>query len=1273
MRHLYDMLTGGEISRPGVGGEGEEARAFVQKILANAENIRLEIDTHRQSRDLYNRRLAYIIVQTPEGEVNLNEELIRAGYSSYNTDFGRSTRFHSKFSAAQLEAQTQRRGKWGGQAPGPVHFYDQATRSPAANVLGTFGRDAIDIVDADTLSLGVYGDVRFLNVQAAEVSSYDTGRQNRNSHQHHMWRLQAFTGKSASIGWQGIRRSYPTSPGQFEAMKRHPVYDFPGGRTSYFHRIREGLDELAGLPTWLRREGHDVPMWLGEEGTASSLFRHLQGDPAGIKAVRSFAARIPGIKPLAAGQEAVAYQFGDRVLRFGQMGMIPGSPLSRPKLRGMLQAFKTKTWQTPGKDPWVLEVLPRAKVARGINLESEAVLNLHVQLAKQGHVFWDTGGRNLGWHGGHLQVIDPGAVRKITERDLKQLGIRPPMGGHAPHMPKWDVMKPHPPDFPGGRSQGQWKPHQVAYLDIEAQGLTTFSETYDVASGKWLRKRRSPFDPLRISEVAYAPASAIKNGGFSYRSGIVDGADGLHIHTWLSGTFDEALLNDFTDADMADLQAGRKNAKVDKAINAMSASPDSYGSNSQPKGLWDPATRVHQSVPNTGARRVLLEALESKRGGKAAYTSFKDVAGALVSHWKNADHGITIAAWNVDYDFTTLMRAIYESGHTEVSDLVRTGKVQPLEVGTSLHEIRFNRMWADEAYSTQITDRAKLKAAVGREIIDFAPHEITKGGRHYGVIKYNQPLRELVDDLKYDKVRQRMLGWLDAQNLTGNEFKAAESHASRWANRLSGTDQATDFMTILREAAAKEESFVAGPWKMDDAGQVISQPMSDVEMMNQWYRTADDTHISLFGDTKKYGQLVGMNMGVPMAGVQSPFAFGLGGRLGDVVEIMAEHHEELGIPAANAQRYQAFMETAAKQDIVTSQGHQGFYDVKIAAIAEEDMARVLQNDEQTHVWNKLENEYADSQNARRATQLAHDYVGAAGVDDVHARAAEKQAARQGRKWKGLNGLEGKGGVLKTAAALLTVGYFLGSHNREKEERTTSFIEGIRQPSSDWAGPHGIEPSEMPFSNLSVYSSGRDNEKAPPPAEAVAGKHNLLDEATENIARSGMSTTDGHDPMPQIAPPRRMLEPRELEGVDPGPPTLVNGPQPQITHKSVNLDRAQYAPRRGRTPEILDSQPGPRIQSEGTGPEGEQSFSWDAVDKKDTKGGRPRTGCIPLTHGHAGLGTHASRPDVANRSKLRDQGTQLHFHPTVPRTYRGRQKPVVSHAERQYHSSIHGGA
>lgn len=37
--------------------------------------------------------------------------------------------------------------------------------------------------------------------------------------------------------WEGIRQSYPTNPGEFEAMKPHPAYGFGGGRNQTFGQI----------------------------------------------------------------------------------------------------------------------------------------------------------------------------------------------------------------------------------------------------------------------------------------------------------------------------------------------------------------------------------------------------------------------------------------------------------------------------------------------------------------------------------------------------------------------------------------------------------------------------------------------------------------------------------------------------------------------------------------------------------------------------------------------------------------------------------------------------------------------------------------------------------------------------------------------------------------------------------------------------------------------------------------------------------------------------
>jgi len=84
---------------------GPEATEFTEHFVAGGE-VRLQFDGRRQ--DKYGRFLAHIWV----GDRMLEEELLRAGLATAETDYSYSAEAKDRFRAAETEARTARRGIW---------------------------------------------------------------------------------------------------------------------------------------------------------------------------------------------------------------------------------------------------------------------------------------------------------------------------------------------------------------------------------------------------------------------------------------------------------------------------------------------------------------------------------------------------------------------------------------------------------------------------------------------------------------------------------------------------------------------------------------------------------------------------------------------------------------------------------------------------------------------------------------------------------------------------------------------------------------------------------------------------------------------------------------------------------------------------------------------------------------------------------------------------------------------------------------------------------
>ncbi|MCX6093684.1 MAG: thermonuclease family protein [Candidatus Bipolaricaulota bacterium] len=110
------VLKGGEtvrylnIDTPEVGRPyADEATALNRKFV-KFKNVRLELDV--EERDVYGRLLAYVYVETKQGWVMVNLELVRAGLARL-LFIPPNGKYRGAFEAALQDAMIHRRGMWG--------------------------------------------------------------------------------------------------------------------------------------------------------------------------------------------------------------------------------------------------------------------------------------------------------------------------------------------------------------------------------------------------------------------------------------------------------------------------------------------------------------------------------------------------------------------------------------------------------------------------------------------------------------------------------------------------------------------------------------------------------------------------------------------------------------------------------------------------------------------------------------------------------------------------------------------------------------------------------------------------------------------------------------------------------------------------------------------------------------------------------------------------------------------------------------------------------
>ena len=93
---------------------GPEASAFTkQRIAESGDRVRVAFDGDQIDR--FERTLAMIYLQTPGGEVLLNELLIREGLAKAQTKYRYSEEMKERFRAAENAAKAERRNIWSGK------------------------------------------------------------------------------------------------------------------------------------------------------------------------------------------------------------------------------------------------------------------------------------------------------------------------------------------------------------------------------------------------------------------------------------------------------------------------------------------------------------------------------------------------------------------------------------------------------------------------------------------------------------------------------------------------------------------------------------------------------------------------------------------------------------------------------------------------------------------------------------------------------------------------------------------------------------------------------------------------------------------------------------------------------------------------------------------------------------------------------------------------------------------------------------------------------
>jgi endonuclease YncB( thermonuclease family) len=97
---------------------GIESRNYLRSLIAKGSNqvIVIEMD-----RDKYNRTVAEVLFDTPEGEQSVQEEMLRGGMAYHYKQYSGNCHNRDVFDTAEAMARSTRRGVWrlpnGGERP----------------------------------------------------------------------------------------------------------------------------------------------------------------------------------------------------------------------------------------------------------------------------------------------------------------------------------------------------------------------------------------------------------------------------------------------------------------------------------------------------------------------------------------------------------------------------------------------------------------------------------------------------------------------------------------------------------------------------------------------------------------------------------------------------------------------------------------------------------------------------------------------------------------------------------------------------------------------------------------------------------------------------------------------------------------------------------------------------------------------------------------------------------------------------------------------------
>lgn len=818
-------------------------------------------------------------------------------------------------------------------------------------------------------------------------------------------------------------------------------------------------------------------------------------------------------------------------------------------------------------------------------------------------------------------------------------GIRQPF----PTNPgQFEAMKPGRPGFPGGREQK----YATYAMDTETQGLWSRSYFVDPNTGQIGRAGRSVEEPLQIAEVYLRRLR--KSGKRAFK-----------MHAWIDDAISNEALQraNIGPGDIRAIKNGTS-AKLGSLWDLVAPRQGQWGEASE-VGRWDPSVRIHDTVVNKTARRLVVRKLKQAAGqSKIGLKSAKQAYGKILSEWekkakitggKITGKRIRVAAWNASYDVSVMIHNMRQVGLGDrIDTLIEADALRVKDLMDPLHEMRLRAMIADPNYRPTITNRQALNKAWATLRRDLTDDEI----RRLGGTEEHVALREFADDVAKGKDAFLSRGTKWAQ-LQANQ-EAAGKQVQRLVQRL---EKVKDYRSLRRLVSTlRRQAMVRGP-----------ERRGALDVLNEWYQVSvkpggsafmdrSKRHIKIFGDLQSLERAqVGARS--PLHSIGLPTQFVPGGRLEEMAELLIKNRENLRVDPKSVEFYSKF--------VGSTKAHTTISDTEVAVRLHKDMRAILADERAAGEFQRIitARENVQAWGIRGARRHLSDLMAS---HEVHGPAAAEMAERTSGFFSGVKDSlknlfqkhSGKAAIGFAAGAMAL--WWLSNRTADRPEEQSAddwvyeenSIQGLRSPVTPWNTTWGgIGPSPMPFANVSSFGSGRDDSKAPGPAPATPGTHTYLQPALNDLAAklsaagSGARTEALADrPVAGHAVAGHMATPVWS-------PAFPDSPSRPPTAVQAGLGRPIELPGHPEVPDALQT------VLQAPEPTGGQ-----ASDPPEPPVDLGRAKHIP--RGYSGFVTrYLGSPEYMSQSKVRDQATQLHRLPGVPRTFRGRLAGAVSHYER----------